>query len=1008
MVCSLWCAGLFASLLTLFTVPASAQDSVVDGMPVTRLYPLEEIGCTLSMLQLFHDEHGRIAVAQQDELYVLNDTTWHKVPGGQPTGQTFHRVLCAPDGTLYYAAFGSWGVLTKGPAGQRVPATLVPSEAPDWIHSCEFRDILHTESGLFIWGQDGVVHMDRRSGKHSYFPIRGVSWLFAHKGNIIVASFVDGMLTLDVENETCTPAGPDLAPIPPVIASAGDGQKALLLATTESTLLALRNGRLEQVRLGNWDRAPGPIVALVALPEGGFAASITGYGVVLLDNEGRMTRLLNSTDFKSATALESTEPGVLWAVTERGVLKVLHKLPYTAYGRDQGIHVNWPQVVQWQGRTLVSSGGKVFEQQASGHSPYARFRLLPGQPEYIGWGIAAVGESLLIGAGQGVYEMKAGSPASLILPGIIVARLAALDEDTCAVLATDTIAVIRRTNGKWVECAERVPGVGYPYVIHTGRRSAWIELGMDRVARLSFDGEKLRVRLLANFDWKEKSWVNVSLLGDTAILCAASRMPMFLDERTLQPVEAAELRALVNDTPYAIQRFCSDLSGTLWVSHTKGIFPARFQNGRYKAEYHELSGINESVAHVRCLANGELWASTDKRLYQLETSGPKGLASKISPMLVGVTDSRTGQRLALPDAKSGDLGTLRHAQNSLQLDLFAGTYAWVRPITYEYRLNSARWERINAESTLFLADLSAHDYTMQVRAVDTLGSVGMVSTFTLSVAPPWYRRWYAYATIPLVAIALGYLALRLAAYHQRRRLAQLEQLVSSRTAELRNTMDCLREETSAKATLEERNRLAGEIHDSLEQGFAGLALQLEATARLASCAAPVRAGLASAINLVHYCRDELRNAVRGLHAPVLKTESLETALKRTASQLSPLANFARVSVEGSPRRLTPANEHHLLRIAQEALGNVTKHAGATKVDIHLCYSDEAVTLSIKDDGCGFDPTKVQASDSAHYGLPSFAHRASKIGGIAHIESSPGHGTSVRITVPLQAPPPPNS
>ncbi len=981
----------------------SAAETTMAGEPLTRLYPLEEIGCTLSGIQLLHDAFGRVAVAQQDELFVLNDTTWQKVSGGKAGGLGYHRVVCAPDGNMYYGAFGAWGGFRKNNKGELEPFSLVPPDTPEWTKSCDFRDLLCTDLGVFVWGQDGVVFLDKVRGAHSYFRIGKVAGLFPLNGRFVASTFQDGFFTLDLAAETWARTPECTEGKPSVIAAAGNGTSSLLVATMEAKFLRLREGRLVDVSWNGGAHFPGPILAMVPLPEGGFAAAVAGLGVVLFDEKAEVLRILDGADYRSVAALEATEPGVLWAVTERGVLKILHPQPFSTYGREQGLHVHWPQLVEWQGRLLVSSGGRVFETLGMENPRSTQFRQLAGQPNDLGWGIAVVGGSLLIGGGNGVDEVSPSGTAEKVLSGLNVARLVPIDENTCVVIAVDTIALLRRTAGKWSECAERVPGVGYSYVVHAGNGSAWLELGMNKVARISLAEGRLRVRLIEEFSWTEPSWVNVSVVGPTVVFSAASRAPMFLDERTLEPVEAPELRSLIEHSPHAVERIARDETGTLWLSHSGGLFPARIKGGRYEPDLDAFRAINEAVPLIQCPKGGGVWASTEKRLYRLNPGDGPALAAPVAPVLVALKSTRTGTLLPLEGGEAGQLGALRHRHNSLQLDFFAGSYAWTRPLSYEYRLGAEDWRRASAGSSVFLADLPEGDYAVEVRAVDRLGPIGKLTQLRFSVEAPWFRSWVALISYPLAAFLVVYLAMKYSAHRQRVRLAELEFQVQARTTELRTAMDCLREEATNSATLAERNRLAGEIHDSLEQGFVGLFLQLESTSRMPACVEPVRSGLGSALRMVQYCRDELRNAVRGLHSPVLDNEPLDAALRRIAGQVAPLAEFATVRVEGTPRRLNPAVEHHLLRMAQEALGNAAKHAGATQVEILLAFAEKQVRLSVKDNGCGFDPDKVADGDVPHLGLPGFRTRAQKIGGVVELESKPGVGTTVRVLVSEPSP-----
>ena len=254
------------------------------------------------------------------------------------------------------------------------------------------------------------------------------------------------------------------------------------------------------------------------------------------------------------------------------------------------------------------------------------------------------------------------------------------------------------------------------------------------------------------------------------------------------------------------------------------------------------------------------------------------------------------------------------------------------------------------------------------------------------------RAWAVKRTLLAIGVLTAVLVVAFVWIHNlRRRVAQ-------RTAELKATMEKLQRETQTAATLAERNRLAGEIHDSLEQGFSGLILQLDTTAKHSQSPAEVRSGLTLARNMVAFSRNEVRHAVWDLQSPVLEDSDLGTALKKIAGQLAPEAPQTTFSVEGRPRPLSSTTEHHLLRIAQEAIANCVKHAGAKNLHLALVYSETEVVLSVRDDGCGFVPAQVLTGDLGHFGLRSLRGRASKIQSTLRVSSAPGAGTLIEVRV----------
>jgi signal transduction histidine kinase len=205
-----------------------------------------------------------------------------------------------------------------------------------------------------------------------------------------------------------------------------------------------------------------------------------------------------------------------------------------------------------------------------------------------------------------------------------------------------------------------------------------------------------------------------------------------------------------------------------------------------------------------------------------------------------------------------------------------------------------------------------------------------------------------------------------------------------------------------QAVLTERTRVGRELHDTLEQGLTGIALQLEAvSATLNGSPEVAQQSLDVARQMLRYSIEETRRSVMDLRSQALESRDLVGALTDLARQMTiGTAVIANVRVEGSPQRLDAAHEHHLLRIGLEALTNALKHSGARRVEILVRFDPDATTLSITDDGCGLGHG-AQDMPGLHFGLQGIRERADKLGGALHIDSAMGAGTRLSVTVPSE-------
>lgn len=221
-------------------------------------------------------------------------------------------------------------------------------------------------------------------------------------------------------------------------------------------------------------------------------------------------------------------------------------------------------------------------------------------------------------------------------------------------------------------------------------------------------------------------------------------------------------------------------------------------------------------------------------------------------------------------------------------------------------------------------------------------------------------------------------------------------------------MEIISTKLRAEAVSDERDRMARELHDTLEQQLSGVALQLDGLDHVFQ-KEPERASssLQLARKMLRHTRIEARRSVWDLRSKVLEQEGLAAALRAMAEGASTKGPAITVEVSGYPPRLPAGVEFHLLRIAQEATTNAIKHSGSPSVAIRLTIDADLVSLEISDRGCGFDPALSRSTRHDGFGMLGMRERAEKIAGRLTVESSRETGTTVTILVrnPVPSPAP---
>ena len=210
----------------------------------------------------------------------------------------------------------------------------------------------------------------------------------------------------------------------------------------------------------------------------------------------------------------------------------------------------------------------------------------------------------------------------------------------------------------------------------------------------------------------------------------------------------------------------------------------------------------------------------------------------------------------------------------------------------------------------------------------------------------------------------------------------------------------LHERSQELSTVEERKRLARELHDSVTQTLFSIGLTGKgAAALLKSDPQRARAELEHLQELTQAAMQEMRSLIFELRPAELETEGLAAALRKHVDVLRRLhRQEIELEVDGD-RRLPPEVEKGLLRIAQEALANALRHASAGRVELALDVRDSRVSLRVLDDGRGFDPEEA-TTRSRRLGLTSMRERAEALGGALEIDSEVGRGTIVSVEVRL--------
>jgi signal transduction histidine kinase/ligand-binding sensor domain-containing protein len=429
--------------------------------------------------------------------------------------------------------------------------------------------------------------------------------------------------------------------------------------------------------------------------------------------------------------------------------------------------------------------------------------------------------------------------------------------------------------------------------------------------------------------------------------------------------------------PETIYGILEDAEKSLWISSKTGIF--RVSKTGLIAQYGTADGLRVS----ECSEGGHpaVWRNKDGSLWFSTVKG------------VAVVDSRTVERKALPppvvlESFSVDDRTFEPGETT-SMDVAPGpsrfsfeyaglTFYSPQRARFRYRLEGFdhSWIDAGTRRVAYYTNLRPGQYRFRIsaRAYDGDWSETEAS-LAFRLRPHFYQTYWFYLLLVILATAAAY-----EAYHWR--LRQVE--------------------AQFKAVLAERNRIAREIHDTLAQGFVAVSVQLELLGRkLSGPADGARELLDQTRLLVQDSLAEARRSIWDLRSQAVEREDFASKLSKMATQITArTAVKLRFEVNGTYHALSGKIEDELLRIGQEAITNVVRHAEAKHIDIALSFDTKKVRMVVSDDGRGFVDHGAAWSANGHYGLQGMRERAEQIGAELTVASTPGEGTQVRVETPI--------
>jgi signal transduction histidine kinase/ligand-binding sensor domain-containing protein len=798
-----------------------------------------------------------------------------------------------------------------------------------------------------------------------------------------------------------TAAGAERIPL----SDSGSGIRPLL-QSRDGTLWVIGQ-RVHALRNGVWTTLMAPNgVTLIngthgeELSDGSVVIATRGYGL-LRSKDGVVDQFTEAEGLSDAVVRNflADDDGSLWIATDAG-LDRLKPTPFVTISRRDGLPFDAPSAVKGDGdgsmwvRTFGSlpwqmDGGVVRRREGA-----LTFRQIEAPAGTYIFATAPQGGVWLRDGRGRIAHFRDGRMTMLRARGLPSARVHRVLEDRTGAIWLSfydgTFGVVRDERYTVIPRAGLTPDSHASTIVEDSTGSKWIVVeGPDALYQIAGDSV---VRTFTVSKARQGIKTPVVEGGDTVWATADGGLIRIANGRmsTVRiPRAAATLRTSTMDlllTP-----------GYLWFAGEAGLgrlpLPAlhRAADGNGAAPEPEFFSSTDGLPTPKLpnMTSDAAYKADDGRLW---FTTPAGIAV-VDPATIPAAP-RTPQvhleEVVVSGRQLPREESLRIPPNPERVDIhFTATeLATPERVRLQYRLDGAdrEWVDVSGPRMATYTQLRPGRYHFRVRAWNEGGAPGPDVSMALRVLPAWYQTWW-FATLVFLVVAASGMALVYGVFRAR----------SQRAAE--------RMQARFDAELRERTRLARDLHDTLLQGFTGITLQLQAVHdSLLKSPKEAETSLARILELADVSLRDVRSMVWDMRAPELDRNDLGTALEEAAhTAIGAAAITLGFAVEGKSHRLPLDIETTVLRVGREAVANAVKHSGATTIGVTLSYEPSRVSMHVRDNGSGFDPATVDASNNGgHWGVKGMRERATRAGGTLSIDGMTGRGTVLSLSVPYVA------
>jgi signal transduction histidine kinase/ligand-binding sensor domain-containing protein len=932
----------------------------------------------------------------------VRNVPWQPPPGQHLPSTTITRLVAARDGTLWIGTRNGLATWKNGKLTQY-------AELAGWIFA-----LVEDDEGS-IWAgtngpPDGKLCEIRNGGVRCHPELGGV-------GHGVFGLYKDGKGNLWVGLETGVwrwrPGPPEFYAVPGLpngrMQGMADGEDGALLIATTGAVMRLADGKPEVVHPFRAARRGFRVLRMLRDRDGGLWVAPAGRGIVHI-HQGRtdMFSQLDGLSGDDIYDLFEDREGNIWVGTING-LDRFRELPVVTYSRSQGLSdIPWGGVLAARDDSVWFATLDGLNRLNQGHvTAYRQHRAGGGARDIAGSGLPDEGVGSLFQdsrgriwvstpTGIGYLENDRFIPA--VAPGGLVSSLTE-DSSGNMWIANRDVGLFQLSPRDefekipWAAFGRKDPAVVLaPDPSHGGLwlgfsegGIAWFRDGHVHSPYSAADGlGEGRVNQL-RFDGKGALWIategGLSRLnnGRIATFSSKSGLPCDAVQWTMEDTQSLWLMmpcGLVRVARSELDEWAVAADKSNRTIHTT-VFGS--SDG-----LRTLAVVSDYTPRVSRSPDGKLWFIAPDGISVVD---PRHLPFNSLPPPVYIEKITADRKGYEPTAPAGGPLRLPALIRDLQIDYTALSLVAPEKVRFRYKLEGRDrdWQDADTRRQAFYSDLPPRSYRFRVAACNNSGVWNEAGTFLdFSIAPMYYQTaWFRLSCVATF-------------------LALLWALYQSRVHQLARQFN-----VGLEARVNERTRIARELHDTLLQNLHGLLFRFQAARNmLPRRTEEAMEALDGAIMRTEQAIAESRDTIKDLRSERV-TSDLAELLTQTGRELETAADangnppIFRVIVEGEQQTLSPAIQDEVYRIARELLRNAFQHALASRIEAEIRYDHHLLRVLIRDDGKGMDPKVLkEGGQPGHWGLPGVRERAKQIGARLDFWSEAGAGTEVQLTVPV--------